>query len=188
VNFCRFRAQSLDSSEVKSYSFKKLLGEECDEAKLRKALENEKYLLPILQEDALLSAPLPFCEDEFSSDSDADEQDKNKEQDPEKVINLLQKRIADLELAHSEYVQEVRSKLYGDTIEDEGEDELLKKRAHKDNESGSDSESDFEGDQDGYFLSYSGLGIHDDMLKDAERTGSYFNYITKNPSVFKDKV
>ncbi|EZG79493.1 protein arginine N-methyltransferase [Gregarina niphandrodes] len=49
-------------------------------------------------------------------------------------------------------------------------------------------ESDGGRDLDYYFNSYSHLAIHEEMLKDRVRTSSYYNAITNNSHVFKDKV
>jgi len=39
-----------------------------------------------------------------------------------------------------------------------------------------------------YFDSYSNLGIHEDMIRDASRTNSYRNAMLQNPSDFKDAI
>ena len=41
---------------------------------------------------------------------------------------------------------------------------------------------------DYYFKSYSGFGIHEDMLRDSVRTKTYENAICKNAHLFKDKI
>eukprot|EP01084_Bolivina_argentea_P219933 372854_1 len=41
---------------------------------------------------------------------------------------------------------------------------------------------------DCYFDSYSHFGIHEEMLKDEVRTGTYMNSIIRNKHLFKDKV
>lgn len=41
---------------------------------------------------------------------------------------------------------------------------------------------------DYYFDSYSHFGIHEEMLKDEIRTGSYMSAIENNPHLFKDKI
>ena len=48
--------------------------------------------------------------------------------------------------------------------------------------------SDMENKKDYYFNSYSSYYIHEQMLKDRIRTGTYQNAILKNPDVFKDKI
>lgn len=52
--------------------------------------------------------------------------------------------------------------------------------------SGSDSEEEEE--EEGYFSTYSHFSIHHEMLSDRVRTEAYQNFITKNPTLFKDKV
>ena len=48
--------------------------------------------------------------------------------------------------------------------------------------------SDMENKKDYYFNSYSSFYIHEQMLKDKIRTGTYQDAIMKNPEVFKDKI
>ena len=48
--------------------------------------------------------------------------------------------------------------------------------------------SDMENKKDYYFNSYSSYYIHEQMLKDKIRTGTYRDAILKNPEVFKDKI
>ncbi len=48
--------------------------------------------------------------------------------------------------------------------------------------------SDMENKKDYYFNSYSSYYIHEQMLKDRIRTGTYQDAILQNPDVFKDKI
>jgi len=48
--------------------------------------------------------------------------------------------------------------------------------------------SDMENKKDYYFNSYSSYYIHEQMLKDKIRTGTYQDAILQNPDVFKDKI
>jgi protein arginine N-methyltransferase 1 len=48
--------------------------------------------------------------------------------------------------------------------------------------------SDIESKKDYYFNSYSSYNIHEEMLKDRIRTGTYSDAILQNPEIFKDKV
>jgi protein arginine N-methyltransferase 1 len=48
--------------------------------------------------------------------------------------------------------------------------------------------SDMENKKDYYFNSYSSYYIHEQMLKDRTRTGTYQDAILKNPDIFKDKI
>ena len=48
--------------------------------------------------------------------------------------------------------------------------------------------SDMENKKDYYFNSYSSYYIHEQMLKDRIRTGTYQDAIKNNPDVFKDKI
>lgn len=48
--------------------------------------------------------------------------------------------------------------------------------------------SDIESKKDYYFNSYSSYNIHEEMLKDRIRTGTYRDAILQNPEIFKDKT
>ena len=48
--------------------------------------------------------------------------------------------------------------------------------------------SDIESKKDYYFNSYSSYNIHEEMLKDKIRTGTYRDAILQNPEIFKDKI
>lgn len=52
----------------------------------------------------------------------------------------------------------------------------------------SDSDRENEEEEDGYFSTYSHFSIHHEMLSDRVRTGAYQNFISRNTSLFKDKV
>lgn len=54
--------------------------------------------------------------------------------------------------------------------------------AQKDKDGNNLTSSDY------YFDSYAHFGIHEEMLKDRVRTGTYMNAILHNPHLFKDKV
>ena len=45
-----------------------------------------------------------------------------------------------------------------------------------------------EEEEEGYFSTYSHFSIHLEMLSDKIRTESYRNFISKNPTLFRDKV
>ena len=205
VNFCRTRAAKIAPGDAKAMPMDVFLGAEKDTTTLLKAMADDKFLIPAIPSDALLSAQVPLDEDGLESDDEsegsncacssrgkkgnmeASQSQMEVEHDEKSELEYLRKRVLELEQAHNEYVAEVRKRLYGDVIEGSDADDGA---VPAESESGSESESEdeFKGDQDGYFLSYSGLGIHDDMLKDLSRTGAYFKYITENPQIFKDKV
>lgn len=69
------------------------------------------------------------------------------------------------------------------------EEEDSKPRSRSGSASSSDSASDVVKQIDsGYFGSYAGFHIHEDMLKDRVRTEAYRDFIEGNPELFKDKV
>lgn len=58
-----------------------------------------------------------------------------------------------------------------------------KKKKEKDEE-----DEDEEEEEEGYFSTYSHFAIHEEMLKDEVRTEAYQLFISRNGSLFKDKV
>lgn len=52
----------------------------------------------------------------------------------------------------------------------------------------SSGKMDIDTGTDYYFSSYGHFGIHEDMIKDRERTETYRRAIMRNPYLFKDKV
>lgn len=57
-----------------------------------------------------------------------------------------------------------------------------------DSNSSDDADSAVKEIDSGYFGSYAGFHIHEDMLKDRVRTEAYRDFIEGNPELFKDKI
>ncbi|CAZ84197.1 unnamed protein product [Tuber melanosporum] len=127
-------------------------------------LQDEKYLRPVLEDDALLFG------------LDGEEGENMKEEDgglteDQKRVRELEERLKKLELVHSEYREAVNRNL---EMRLEEEDRDVKK-------GGSEDDSH-------YFESYSGNDIHEIMLKDSVRTDAYRDFVYGNKHLFKDKV
>ncbi|CUS15593.1 unnamed protein product [Tuber aestivum] len=127
-------------------------------------LRDEKYLRPVIEDDALL----------FGLDCEEEENVRGEDEgitEDQRRIRELEERLKKLELAHSEYREAVNRSL---EMRLEGEDRDAKKE-------GSEDDSH-------YFESYSGNDIHEIMLKDTVRTDGYRDFIYENKHLFKDKV
>ncbi|KKK18372.1 S-adenosylmethionine-dependent methyltransferase superfamily domain-containing protein [Aspergillus rambellii] len=133
--------------------------------------EDEIYLKPVLEDDALLYSldDIEEGELETTSGTEADRRVIELQEDLER----LQSQFSEYRLAVQKSLEEQLTK----------EDEKLApveqsaKRATKIEEIDSD-----------YFTSYAYNGIHESMLKDAIRTDSYRDFIYDNKHIFKDKV
>ncbi|KAF3491198.1 S-adenosylmethionine-dependent methyltransferase superfamily domain-containing protein [Arthroderma uncinatum] len=141
------------------------------------AFEDEKYLKPVLEDDALL-----YSLDDIA-DSAAGERlevtDKlEKATDPARIKDL-ENELNNLRGEFAEYKQMVQKAL-NQSIDDEGESGKKEKDAS--------SSRRFEEAEKGYFTSYSYNAIHESMIKDSIRTDAYRDFIYDNKHLFKDKV
>ncbi|KAL4810046.1 S-adenosyl-L-methionine-dependent methyltransferase [Aspergillus unguis] len=134
--------------------------------------EDESYLKPVLEDDALLYS-LDDIEDEESAEAG--------DSPAERQVVELQEELERLQIQFSEYRLAVQKSLEEQlTKEDEKLDSTSgqsTRRANKAEEVDSD-----------YFSSYAYNGIHESMLKDTIRTDSYRNFVYENKHIFKDKV
>lgn len=101
-----------------------------------------------------------------------------------------EERVAMLERAFEEYKEAVRSKFLEDRVQTpglldsdsesvDGNTALTPTTAVPDNP---------DGEEDYYFASYSGMWIHETMLKDRVRTEAYRDFMYLNKGVFQDKI
>jgi 2-polyprenyl-3-methyl-5-hydroxy-6-metoxy-1,4-benzoquinol methylase len=147
----------------------------------KKWMSNDKYLIPVLQDDPLLYA--------FDVDSDIDSEidDITEESLDMKSMALkleqAERKNAVLEQTFMDYKQMVKETFYTqnksiqkviDSPEAEGEVVL-------------NEDDDWFG-MDGYFGSYAEAEIHESMLKDTVRTEAYRDFIYENKNYFKGKV
>ncbi|KAE8145925.1 S-adenosyl-L-methionine-dependent methyltransferase [Aspergillus avenaceus] len=134
--------------------------------------EDEIYLKPVLEDDALL----------YSLD-DIEDQDEEVPTGTEagRRVTELQEDLERLQSQFSEYRIAVQKSM----------EEQLSKEDEKLESSPQSTQRSFnkahEIDSD-YFSSYSYNGIHESMLKDAIRTDSYRDFVYENKHLFKDKV
>ncbi|PYH89464.1 S-adenosyl-L-methionine-dependent methyltransferase [Aspergillus ellipticus CBS 707.79] len=136
--------------------------------------EDEVYLMPVLEDDALLYS-LDDIEDETPESAGGT--------DAERRVIELQEDLERLQTQFSEYRDAVQRSMEEQLAQ---EDENLgsstsgaaaQKASNKVEEADAD-----------YFTSYSYNGIHESMLKDTIRTDSYRDFVYENKHLFKDKV
>ncbi|CAM1509247.1 Fc.00g029860.m01.CDS01 [Cosmosporella sp. VM-42] len=136
-----------------------------------KDFEDERFLQPVLENDALifslddiLEAEQPSLVDSKPKDT-VGENSSARHRELEEELETVRTQFANYRLA----VQETLDRRWGDDAEP------TSTTPKKDS-----SES--------YFESYAAIGIHETMLKDAVRTDAYRDFIYENKHIFKDKV
>ncbi|CAG8237575.1 unnamed protein product [Penicillium salamii] len=136
--------------------------------------EDDAYLKPVLEDDALL----------YSLDELADDQGEESAPSAEtnRQVNELQEKLEQLQTQFSEYRQAVQKSMDDQLSK---EDEKLAEVTPKPSAHTVDRLQEAD---DGYFVSYAYNAIHESMLKDAVRTDSYRDFVYENKNVFKDKV
>ncbi|KAE8348631.1 S-adenosyl-L-methionine-dependent methyltransferase [Aspergillus coremiiformis] len=134
--------------------------------------EDEIYLKPVLEDDALLYS-LDDIEDQDSVVPGGTEAEKRMVELQED-LERLQSQFSEYRIAVQKSMEEQLSK----------EDDKLTPSALSVQRAASKAE---EIDSD-YFSSYSYNAIHESMLKDAIRTDGYRDFIYENKHLFKDKV
>ncbi|KAI6780304.1 Ribosomal protein arginine N-methyltransferase-like protein [Emericellopsis cladophorae] len=128
-----------------------------------KDIEDDQYLKPVLENDALL-----FTLDEVL------EADQETTADPATRARALEEELENLRDQFANYrltVEQTLDKRWGD----DAEPTPLTSAPKKD-------------DSEYYFESYAAHEIHETMLKDAVRTDAYRDFIYNNKQLFKDKV
>ncbi|KAF5019662.1 hypothetical protein F66182_8324 [Fusarium sp. NRRL 66182] len=131
-----------------------------------KDLEDDKYLRPVLENDALIFSLDEVLEtitnDQAKGSSDENLAARNRELEEE--LERVQNQFANYRLT----VQQTLDKRWGD-----------------DTETAATEKKD---DSAYYFESYAAHEIHETMLKDTVRTDAYRDFIYNNKHIFKDKV
>ncbi|KAL4879697.1 S-adenosyl-L-methionine-dependent methyltransferase [Aspergillus karnatakaensis] len=134
--------------------------------------QDEVYLKPVLEDDALLYS-LDDIEDEESGEAGGSQ--------AERQVIELQEQLERLQIQFSEYRSAVQKSL---------EEQLTKEddKLGSSGQSATRATSKTEEIDSDYFSSYAYNGIHESMLKDTIRTDSYRDFVYENKHVFKDKV
>ncbi|KAF7950441.1 hypothetical protein EAE96_007726 [Botrytis aclada] len=136
-------------------------------------LEDEKYLKPVLEDDAFL-----FCLDDLP---DIVEQNEGAGNGKEVESGPLVTRVSELE----EELRRIRSQFenYRNTV-----NETLDERWNKSAGPSGAKKEEKRDDDSQYFTSYSYNDIHETMLKDTVRTDAYRDFIYNNKSLFAGKT
>ncbi|KAM3069642.1 Ribosomal protein arginine N-methyltransferase rmt3 [Clarireedia jacksonii] len=137
-------------------------------------LEDEKYLKPVLEDDALL-----FCLDELP---DVNQQNGSEGKGKEAEPGQLVARVSELE----EELRKIQTQFenYRNTVK-----ETLDERWNDQSAGPSVPEKEEKRDDDShYFSSYSYNDIHETMLKDTVRTDAYRDFIYNHKSIFAGKT
>ncbi|KAI9030339.1 S-adenosyl-L-methionine-dependent methyltransferase [Hyaloraphidium curvatum] len=149
----------------------------------KEVLENDDYLMPVLQDDPLLYSL------DFDADEDAVANGSAGQSAPEglhslhaanKALEEAREELRRVQEAFAAYRNDVQ-KVFTETVLETDVAEMAKDRDAEADGAGSDEE-------DYYFKSYSNFGIHEQMIKDRARTDAYRDFMYENKDLFKDKV
>ncbi|EFQ97858.1 HNRNP arginine N-methyltransferase [Nannizzia gypsea CBS 118893] len=138
--------------------------------------EDEKYLKPVLEDDALLYSLDDIADLTVGEQQEVTEK-LEKMTDPAR-IKELENELSNLRGEFAEYKQMVQKAL-NQSIEDESESSSKVDRS---------SSRSFQEAEKTYFTSYAYNAIHESMIKDSIRTDAYRDFIYDNKHLFKDKV
>jgi type I protein arginine methyltransferase len=141
--------------------------------------EDEQYLKPSLEDDAVLYSLDDIDESALGAETAPD--------DSEQEVQELRERLAQLQLQFTAYREEVQVSLQHQLSQiKDSPDTTTTNTQPKDPQS---PISTSQADQDsGYFTSYASTTIHSTMLKDTIRTNAYRDFIYTNKHLFADKT
>ncbi|KIW52976.1 hypothetical protein PV05_08583 [Exophiala xenobiotica] len=137
----------------------------------KSVFEDDKFLKPVLEDDALLYS----MDDVFGDDAGAG---------PASEVEQLREQLATLQSQFEAYREQVQNAMLERL---EGQDALPGPSTARAKAPAQASTIVDELDKD-YFKSYSYNSIHESMIKDRIRTDAYRDFIYDNKSLFKDKV
>ncbi|KIW04003.1 uncharacterized protein PV09_04830 [Verruconis gallopava] len=132
---------------------------------------DEKYLQPVLEDDALL-----FSLDDLSAEEANPESQEN--HTPEARIAELEAQLSVLQARFADFRAQVDQTLERRWTESNDISPVVEKAK-------ASSGPDYEGD---YFESYSYNAIHEEMLKDKVRTDAYRDFIYEHKHLFANKI
>ncbi|OJD15479.1 hypothetical protein AJ78_04275 [Emergomyces pasteurianus Ep9510] len=142
--------------------------------------DDERYLRPVLEDDALLYNLDDLSEQVKGDGGHGGLSAKQAETaDPNARIRELEEELDRMRSDFEEYKAIVKRSL---------DKELGTAPSSTGGKPESSGSRRFHEAESGYFTSYSYNGIHESMLKDSVRTDAYRDFIYDNKSLFKDKV
>ncbi|KEF61046.1 protein arginine N-methyltransferase 3 [Exophiala aquamarina CBS 119918] len=138
--------------------------------------EDEKYLKPVLEDDALLFSLDDVFEDSASGTGAATE------------VERLREQLASLQSQFTAYREQVQNAMLDRFEDPNAAVESRLKSATGQNAGESSKQEASENIEKGYFESYSYNAIHESMIKDTIRTDAYRDFIYDHKDLFKDKI
>ncbi len=140
--------------------------------------DDEKYLKPVLQDDALL----------YSLDDVFEDDDNNKASE----VDQLREQLSALQSQFAAYREQVQNAML-DRLDTTGDDDKsvegsLQKQPTKSDAAADAADTDKDKYDQGYFSSYSYNSIHETMIKDRVRTDAYRDFIYDHKDLFQGKV
>ncbi|KAJ9639268.1 Ribosomal protein arginine N-methyltransferase rmt3 [Knufia peltigerae] len=139
----------------------------------KSVFDDDKYLKPVLEDDALLYSLDDVFEDTTSSG-------------PANDVDQLREQLATLQSQFAAYREQVQSALLDRLdLQDGGAPESNAARTGRQGATTKDNTEEFDKD---YFKSYSYNSIHESMIKDRIRTDAYRDFIYDHKELFQDKV
>ena len=136
----------------------------------KESFADQKYLQPTLEDDALL-----YSLDEIDPTASSVDQPPTTA-DLEEQIRRLESTITEMNKRSRESYEAMSDDEKGSTLEDKKKKPPLGRLRYA------------QSLEEGYFQTYSGKAIHEDMLKDKIRTDAYRDFIYDNKHLFRDKV
>ncbi|KAJ5989189.1 hypothetical protein N7481_004399 [Penicillium waksmanii] len=162
----------LDSIKLVNYVRTQVkAGNKTPDVSSKSQFEDDAYLKPVLEDDALLYSLDDIAEEQASDEASGGDADRR--------VLELQEELERLQTQFSEYRTAVQQSLEDQLTK---EDEKLQPDAAK---RSTDKTEEVDAD---YFSSYSYNTIHESMLKDTIRTDAYRDFVYENKHLFKDKV
>ncbi|CAI7626246.1 unnamed protein product [Penicillium pancosmium] len=162
----------LDSIKLVNYVRTQVkAGNKTPDVSSKSQFEDDAYLKPVLEDDALLYSLDDIVEEEAGNEASGGDADSR--------VLELQEELERLQTQFSEYRTAVQQSLEDQLTK---EDEKLQPDAAK---KSTDKTEEVDAD---YFSSYSYNTIHESMLKDTIRTDAYRDFVYENKHLFKDKV
>jgi type I protein arginine methyltransferase len=138
--------------------------------------EHDKYLKPVLEDDALLYSLDDVFEDAAVATG------------PAADVEQLREELANLQAQFTAYRAQVQEALL-DRLEQTSEKTTAKPPSDAGSSAAKSKTTTPAEDQDtGYFQSYSYNAIHESMIKDRIRTDAYRDFIYEHKHLFKDKI
>lgn len=138
--------------------------------------EDEQYLKPVLEDDALLFSLDDVFEDSASGAA------------PTTEVEQLREELTSLQSQFTAYREQVQSALLNRLEESTSTTPSSSKPPTAQTADESSKQEASDNIEKGYFESYSYNAIHESMIKDTIRTDAYRDFIYDHKELFKDKI